>query len=35
MRVLKRGRERDKLTRVGLAAVKLFFAVAATNLGEV
>jgi hypothetical protein len=35
MRVLKRGSRGQGLTGKGLAAVKLFFAVAATNLGEV
>ena len=34
MRKLKRGREEDELTGKGLATVKLFFAVAKTELGE-
>jgi hypothetical protein len=33
MRKLKRGREEDELARKGLAAVKLFFAVAENRIG--
>jgi hypothetical protein len=33
MRKLKRGREEDELTGKGLAAVKLFFAVAENRIG--
>jgi hypothetical protein len=35
MRILKRGREEDELTGKGLTAVKLFFAVAKTELGGI
>jgi hypothetical protein len=35
MRKLKRGRKEDELTGKGLATVKLFFAVAKTELGRI